>query len=376
MTSLHTPLCDMLEIEYPILLAGMGGGRDDFMPSPPALAAAVSNAGGLGVMGCGSRKLETIEWCIREFRRLSDRPLGIDLISPATLAEAKAPTKAEQREVIKRDYPAHWQFVSELYDRFEITKIDLPTELEEEPPQSWDLIRQQAEVVFDHKVPVVVAGQGDPGIIVERAHDVGMKLGGMVGAVRHARRQKAAGVDFIVAQGTEAGGHTGNVATFPLIPQVVDEVAPIPVMAAGGIATGRHVAAALTLGAQAVWVGTAFLVAEENEIRDVHQEQILDARSERFMASKYPTGKQSRSLDNPLKHAWEESGLPALQMPFQGILMEQFGRSAEAAERWDLDTGPGGQVGGMLKERKPARQIVEEMLAEAEETLDRLRTYR
>ena len=376
MTSLHTPLCDMLGIENPIVLAGMGGGRDDFMPSPPALAAAVSNAGGLGVMGCGSRKLETIEWCIREFRRLSDRPLGIDLIFPATLAEAKAPTKAEQRELIKRDYPAHWQFVDGLYDQFEVKRVELSAALQEEPPQSWDLIRKQAEVVFDNNVPIIVAGQGDPGIIVKRGHDVGMVLGGMVGAVRHARRQKAAGVDFVVAQGTEAGGHTGNVATFPLVPQVVDEVAPTPVMAAGGVANGRHVAAALSLGAQAVWVGTAFLVAEENHIRDVHQDQILEAPSERFIASKYPTGKQSRSLENPIKHAWLESGLPALMMPLQGILMEEFDRSAEADERWDLITGPGGQAGGMLKERKPAKRIVEEMLAEAEETLDRLQTYR
>ena len=262
MPSLHTPLCDILEIEYPIVLAGMGGGRDDFMPSPPALAAAVSNAGGLGVMGCGSRKLETIEWCIREFRKLSDRPFGIDLIFPATLAEAKAPTKAEQREIIRREHPEHWQFVESLYERFEIQKTALSTALEEEPPQSWDLIKKQAEVVFDNQTPIVVAGQGDPALIVDRAREVGMKLGGMVGAVRHARRQKAAGVDFVVAQGTEAGGHTGNIATFPLVPQVADEIAPTPVMAAGGIASGRHVAAALALGAQAVWVGTAFLVAE------------------------------------------------------------------------------------------------------------------
>ena len=376
MPSLHTPLCDILEIEYPIVLAGMGGGRDDFMPSPPALAAAVSNAGGLGVMGCGSRKLETIEWCIREFRRLSDRPFGIDLIFPATLAEAKAPTKAEQREIIRREHPEHWQFVESLYERFEIQKTALSTALEEEPPQSWDLIKKQAEVVFDNQTPIVVAGQGDPALIVDRARDVGMKLGGMVGAVRHARRQKAAGVDFVVAQGTEAGGHTGNIATFPLVPQVADEIAPTPVMAAGGIASGRHVAAALALGAQAVWVGTAFLVAEENRIRDVHQQQIIESPSERFMASKYPTGKQSRSIENPIKHAWAESGLPALMMPLQGILMEQFGLSAEAAERWDLVTGPGGQAGGMLTERKPARQIFDEMLAETEETLDRIQAYR
>jgi nitronate monooxygenase len=373
MAGLRTPMSDMLGIEHPVILAGMSLGQDDGMPSPPRLAAAVTNAGGLGTMGCGSRKPETIEWCIREFRKLSSGPFGIDLLLPATMADMEVSTKAEMRARIATDYPEHVAFVNGMMEKYNLANVALKKD--DEPAMTQAQLRKQFEVVLDHKVPVFVAGLGDPSWVVPLAREQGMKVGGMVGAPRHAARQKAAGVDFVGAQGTEAGGHTGNIATFPLIPQVVDAIAPIPVMAAGGIGSGRQVAAALSLGAQAVWCGSAFLVAEENDIPTQHQDQILGGRSEDFTTSKYGTGKQARGFKSPVKEDWEKSGLQPLPMPLQSILMDPLTESARQAVRWDVDAASGGQVGGMLTKRRPASEILLEMVSEAEETIARMKSF-
>lgn len=371
MPSLKTPLCDMFGIEYPVLLAGMSLGMDNAMPSPPRLAAAVTNAGGLGVMGCGSRKPETIDWCIREFRKLSSGPVGIDLLLPATMATMEAAeTKAQVRERIARDYPKHTAFVQELVKEYNLPEADLQ---DDEEAMSPELLRKEFEVVMDHKIPVFVAGLGDPSMIVDQARAQGMKVGGVVGAVRHAQRQNAAGVDFMIAQGTEAGGHTGNIATFPLVPQVVDTAAPTPVLAAGGIGNGRQIAASFALGAQGVWIGSAFLVAEENDIPLEHQEQIVAGRSDDFTLTKYRTGKQSRSFKSPVKDAWSQSGLEPLPMPLQGILMERVYNASRQVGRLELDSATAGQVGGMLTKRRPAKEILEEMVREAEETIQAMK---
>ena len=371
MERLTTPLTDLLGIKYPILLAGMSLGMDDRMPSPPRLAAAVTDAGGLGVMGCGSRKPDTIDRCIKDFKQLTSGPLGIDLLLPATMAEMGAQdTKAMVRERLERDHPQHVGFVKELIQENDLPEVELSDDAEAMSP---DLLRRQFEVVADHNVPVFVAGLGDPAMIMDVARAHGMKVGGVVGAVRHAQRQQAAGVDFMIAQGTEAGGHTGNIATFPLVPQVVDTVAPTPVLAAGGVGSGRHIAAALALGGQGVWVGSAFLVAEENGIPIEHQEQIVGSRSEDFTLTKFNTGKQSRSYRTPVKEAWAASGLEPLPMPLQGILMEPLYAGARQTGRLDIDAASAGQVGGMLKARRPAREILLDMVNEAEETIERMR---
>lgn len=372
MSSIHTPLCDMFEIEHPIVMAGMSLGMDDAMPSPPKLAAAVTNAGGLGVMGCGSRKPETIDWCIREFKKLSSGPFGIDLLLPVTMGTgAKTETKAEIRGRLERDYPKHVAFVKDLVKEYDLPEIDLDDS--EEEAMTQDLLKKEFEVVLDHKVPVFVAGLGDPSWVVPLARAQGMKVGGVVGAVRHAQRQKEADVDFMVAQGTEGGGHTGNIATFPLVPQVVDAAAPLPVLAAGGIGNGRQIAASFVLGAQAVWIGSAFLVAEENEIPLEHQEQIIKGSSPDFSLSKYRTGKQSRSFKSPIKDAWAVSGLDPLPMPLQGILMEPVYKASRSIGIMDLDTATAGQVGGMITERKPAKDIVDRLVAETHEALEKMK---
>ncbi|MBI4233588.1 MAG: nitronate monooxygenase [Chloroflexi bacterium] len=363
---LRTPLCDMLGIEYPILLAGMGGDA-----TPPRLVAAVTNLGGLGVMGDkgGPGNVDDLDRAIREVKRLvGGKPFGVDLLLPATMAEVGVKSTHEVFRDLERSHPRHVAFVRQLLRDFNLPEVDF----EDMAVASIEQTNKKLDVIFDHKVPVFAAALGDPAIMTERARKQGMKVIGMAGAVRHARRHVAAGVDIIAAQGTEAGGHTGNIATFVLVPQVVDAVAPRPVLAAGGIGSGRHVAAALALGAQGVWAGTLFLTAEETGIRPEHQQQILGARSEDFTVSKFSTGKQNRGFHNAIKEAWAKSGLESLPMPLQGIVQAPLNAALKAAGRTEMLYNPAGQVGGMLAKCRPAREIFTELVNDAIESIERL----
>ncbi|MBI4336199.1 MAG: nitronate monooxygenase [Chloroflexi bacterium] len=366
---LRTGLCDLLHIEYPILLAGMAtrGG----WATPPKLVAAVSNAGGLGVLGATGMTPSQMRQCIREIRQLTDKPFGVDLLLPARLEEA-GETRSQARERVRREYPQHWAFARSLMERFGLPEAETA---EHEEVMSPAYLRQQVEVVLQERVPVFAAALGDPAWLVPQAHAQGMLVIGMAGSVRNAQRQVGAGVDIVVAQGHEAGGHTGRIPTFPLVPQVVDAVRPKPVVAAGGIADGRGVAAALALGAVGAWVGTAFLVAQESEIHQHYKEGILKAASEDFVVSRTYTGKTARTLKNAVIEAWTKSGLEPLPMPLQGVLMEDLASAALRAGRHDLVFQPAGQIGGMLKETKPAARIMEELVTGAVETLEALRRH-
>jgi NAD(P)H-dependent flavin oxidoreductase YrpB (nitropropane dioxygenase family) len=358
-------------MEYPIILAGMAvGGGQDTAPTPIKLVAEVSNAGGLGILGNNFQSPDEMDAGIKELRRLiGDRAFGVDFLLPATRAEVTASSKRDLYQQVARDYPGHVAVVQELLKEHGLDAA----EISEGEPMSTDLLNRQIEVVLDNHVPIFAAATGEPpDWFIERGHANGMKFIGMCGAVRHARRHVAANVDIITAQGTEAGGHTGNISTFVLVPQLVDEVAPRPVLAAGGIGSGRHVAAALALGAQGVWVGTAFLVAEENNIPDAHKEQILGGRSDEFVLSKFSSGKQQRGYHNVVKEAWASSGLDPLPMPLQGLIQEPLTRAAKAAGRWDLIGNPSGQVSGMLTEQRPAKEILMNMVNEAEDVIERM----
>ena len=320
-------------------------------------------------MGDSFPDLDQLDAGIKELRRLvGDRPFGVDFLLPVTRAELTSSNKEDVYAQIERDYPKHVAVVESLIKEHGLERGALsPSE-----PMTTDLVNRKIEVLLDNRVPVFAAALGDPGFVTERAHAQGMKVIGMVGSVRHAERQVAANVDIITAQGTEAGGHTGYISTFVLVPQIVDVAAPRPVLAAGGVGSGRHLAAALSLGAQGVWVGTAFLMAEETNIPDAHQQQIISGAASQFTVSKFASGKQMRSYHNVVKEAWEQSGLPPLQMPLQGLVQEPFSQAARAAGRWDLISNPSGQIGGMLKERLPAKQILMDMVEEARETIGSL----
>lgn len=364
---LHTPLCDFLGIDYPIVLAGMSsGGGQASAATPVKLVAEVTNAGGLGVMGDSFADLDQLDAGIKELRRLvGDRPFGVDFLLPATRAELTSSNKEDVYAQIERDYPKHVAVVESLIKEHGLERGALSAS----EPMTTDLLNRKIEVLLDNRVPVFAAGLGDPAFMTERAHAQGMKVIGMVGAVRHAERQVAANVDIITAQGSEAGGHTGYISTFVLVPQIVDVAAPRPVLAAGGVGSGRHLAAALSLGAQGVSVGTAFLMAEETNLPDALQQQIISGASSQFTVGKFSSGKQMRSYHNVVKEAWEQSGLQPLQMPLQGLVQEPFSQAAKAAGRWDLIANPSGQIGGTLKERRPAKQIFMDIVEEARETI-------
>jgi NAD(P)H-dependent flavin oxidoreductase YrpB (nitropropane dioxygenase family) len=256
-------------------------------------------------MGCGSRKPETIDWCIREFKKLSSGPFGIDLLLPVTMGTgAKTETKAEIRARLVKDYPKHVAFVQDLVKEYDLPEIDL--EDSEEEAMTQDLLRKEFEVVLDHKVPVFVAGLGDPSWVVPLARAQGMKVGGVVGAVRHAQRQKEADVDFMVAQGTEGGGHTGKIGTMALVPQVVDAV-KIPVVAAGSIIDGRGLAAALAFGAVGVWVGTRFIMSTEAHAHQDAKDHMLDASIEDTIITRSYTGKPCRCIQNDRIKRFEDN---------------------------------------------------------------------
>lgn len=365
---LRTPICELLGIRLPILQAGMGIYKG--VVTTPELVAAVSNAGGLGCLGATGLEPGELRRAIRRIRSLTDKPFGVDLIIPSKLS-TRTGTREEIRAEIREKHPAHWELVQRIFRDQGIAPrtIDMEYSLTEE------MTRAQSDVVFEESVPLFVIALGDPAALMDRARAAGTKVAGLAGSVGNARRQLEAGVDFVIAQGSEAGGHVGVVPTFPLLPQVVDAAGSTPVVAAGGIADGRGVAAALALGAQAAWCGTAFLFAEEANVHPAHRAQLEAGRSEDFVSSRVFTGKSSRTFHNEIHKAWAASKLEPLPMPHQKVLMEDFLDAARAAGRLDVVSNPSGQVAGMLKERLPAARIVERMAAQAEEVIRRCSGY-
>jgi NAD(P)H-dependent flavin oxidoreductase YrpB (nitropropane dioxygenase family) len=225
------------------------------------------------------------------------------------------------------------------------------------------------EVVLEEGVPVFASGLGSPAPFAEALTANGTTVLALVGNVRAARQVAAGGADFVVAQGTEAGGHTGRIGTLALLPQVMDAVAPTPVIAAGGVASGRALAGVLAMGAVGGWCGTAFLVAEEANQPDLQQQRILDAAAEDTIVTRLYSGKTMRNIRNPLIEAWEARGLQALPMGLQAFLIRDLLHSVRGAGRHDLLMNAAGQTAGMLTRKRPAAEILEEMVGEAAEIL-------
>jgi len=201
----------------------------------------------------------------------------------------------------------------------------------------------------------------------------GIRLASLVGSPEHALRQRDAGVDLIVAQGTEAGGHTGTIATMVLTPQIVDLVAPIPVLAAGGIATGRQMAAAMALGAAGVWCGSVWLCTAQSDAPPEVKRKILAARSQDAVISRAYSGKPSRVLKSAWTDAWAAAGAPEpLMMPLQSLLTKEAMMRVTRANAEVLASYPAGQVIGQMRSETTVRQIFYDMLVEFADTVDRL----
>ncbi len=368
---LHSPLCDLLGIEVPIVLAGMGGG------STPELAAAVSNAGGLGILGaaaCSPTQLK--EWIART-RKLTSKPFGVDTLLPASVSRGGEPGKSSGPSPLDQ-IAEYVKFAREF-----LAKEGLEAPAASSAPSdglaprgsralfSKDFFEAQMQVVIDEEVPVYAAGLGDPGPYIEKLHATGTVVMAVVGAVRHARKVASSGVDVIVAQGHDAGGHNSPIGTMALIPQVVDAAAErgIPVLAAGGIGDGRAIAASLMLGAQGVWVGTRFLASTEAGIADFQKQAIVESSEENTVVSKSVTGKPARLIRSKWTDAFAESGLPALPMPLQSIVSGPVLAAGMAARRMDIVPGFAGQIVGLIKEVKPAAELMRDLIRETEAAL-------
>ncbi len=306
---LHTPVCDQLGIRYPIVLAGMGG------LSLHRLVAAVSNAGGLGVLGGATLGPEELRAEIRRTRELTDRPFGVDLLAP------------------------------------------IP-----------DLIRPHIQVLFEEDVRIFVAGLAVPKEFIDEMHQRGILVVVMTGRVRHAQKAVEAGADVVVAQGTEAGGHTGEIGALALVPQVVDAVR-VPVLAAGGIADGRQLVAALALGAQGVVMGTRFIATPEAQAAPSYREAILQATEADTVRTRCYTGKPARTIRNRYVEEWENRQNEIRPFPFQALQSAAQGLMNYMGLGGDVDPDrcfmPAGQGAGLVHEVKPAADVMAEIVAEA-----------
>ena len=320
-------VCEMLGIEFPIV--AFTHCRD--------VVAAVTKAGGLGVLGAAGHTPEELDIDLRWIAdEVGDRPYGVDIIVPAKYVgkEDGGLKRSELKELIPQ---AHRDFVDDIMRRY-----DVPPLLEEErrrdagddsAPMTYDQAVPLMDVAFAHRIGLIVNALGaPPPDMVERAHSQGVQVAALAGKAAHAVRHVAAGVDLVIAQGHEAGGHTGEIGTMVLVPEVVDAVAPIPVLAAGGIGGGRQMAASLALGAEGVWCGSVWLTTAEAETHPLVKEKFLAATSSDTLRSRSRTGKPARQLRSAWTEEWDSAASPGtLPMPLQPMLIAEASRRIDRA---------------------------------------------
>jgi len=319
----NPPLCQRLKIKYPIFQAGMG------FVAHAELAAAVSNAGGLGCLGSGSMSAAELKEQIRRCRDLTDRPFAVDVL----FAEVKS-------DPSERDTVRYTGNVQRLID-----------------------------VTFAEKIPVIVSGLGNPAGIVEQAHRDGAIVMSLCGNVEQARKLEKSGIDVIIAQGHEAGGHTGRIGTLTLVPQIADAVR-VPVLAAGGIADGRGLVAAIALGAEGVWMGTRFIATLEAFAHVNYKNKIIEIDEEGTTITRCHSGKPCRLIRNQFTDSWIGRESEIQPFPLQsmrvGFKLAEVARYEGKIEEGGLACG---QSAGLVRSIKPAAQIVRDVMEEAEAAL-------
>ncbi len=381
--ALKSRICEMLNIQYPILLAGMGGA------SVPRLAAAVSNAGGLGILGAAACSPDELRRWIEEIRSLTDMPFGVDTLLPASVQRGAKPQSGGADLDPTALLPEYKQFASEFMAQEGLerpAKSSMFSEMGEQGteksskkgPQifSKEFFEAQMEVVIEEKVPVYAAGLGNPAPWMDRLHANGTKVMAVVGAVKHAVQVVNSGIDLIVAQGHDGGGHNSPIGTMALIPQVVDAVAGrIPVLGAGGISDGRGIAAAFMLGAEGAWIGTAFLATEEAGIEHYQKEVIAESGDDDTMVSRSVTGKPARLIRNKWSQAWVDAKKEPLPMPYQSMVAGPVLAAGTAAKRKDIAPGFAGQGMGLIKAVRPAADVMADLAADAEDALGRAKQF-
>jgi len=353
-TSLRTPVCDQFGIEYPIF---------GFAHDIPTVAA-ITNAGGLGVYGATRRFPHEIRDELAQIRSLvGDKPFGVDLVLPPGMPEHNS------REAIEAHIPdEHRQFVQSIIDKYDVPEPSGPG-MRTRFIRSAEIEAEQLEAVFESDVDLFACGIGAPRPAVDKAHELGKLTAALIGSPRHVPRALDAGVDLIVAQGYDAGAHTGPIGTFTLVPQIVDLAGDVPVLAAGGVATGRHLAASLAMGAQGVWTGTMWLTSTEHaaHMEPALVDKLLAATSADTVVTRSESGKTFRQIRSSWSDEWEADGAPKpLKMPYQDVLVgDLLGAIQEHAVEPLLHSGAGQGI-GYADRLRPVEEIMGSLLREAE----------
>ena len=370
---MKTPICDMLGIDLP--LVAFSHCRD--------VVAAVTNAGGFGVLGASMHSPEELE---HELAWIDDhihgRPYGADILVPEKYeGKGQGLDAAAINAMIGQE---HRDFVAAL-----LSEHGIPADVAPGAPGlprssiSEEAGEQLLDVAFRHPIALIASALGTPpGYMIERARKAGVPIAALVGAREHAIRQVNAGVDILVAAGTEAGGHCGEVTTMVLVPEVIEAIKPIravPVLAAGGIVTGRQIAAAIALGAAGAWTGSVWLTTDEAETAPYTKQKMIAATSRDTIRSRSRTGKPSRQLKSDWTAAWEGDKSPgALPMPLQSLLSEPVMRRVDVlAQRGnkgaqELATYWVGQGVGLMNKATTVRDVIYEMAQDYAEAAERL----
>jgi len=335
-----------------------------------------SRAGGMGVLGAAWMTPDELEVSLKWIDdHVEGKPYGVDVVFPGTFAALEDERDPEQ--ILPRE---HRDFVRELIDRANIPPLpaaDAATFAREHAGKMKMTPRdseRSLQIALQHPVKFVVGAMGvPPKHVIDAVHERGIKVGALVGSLKHAIKQRDAGTDVLIAQGSEAGGHVGKVSSLVLWPQIVDAVAPMPVLAAGGIGRGRQFAAAMALGAAGIWCGSIWLGSRESELSPDMKEQLFHATSEDAIVSRALTGKPCRILRSEYTDAWDRQDAPRpLTFPLQSILAGEPLRRAERARRLEYWTYAIGQIVGDMKSETTVRQIFADLLTEYVAAVDQV----
>lgn len=339
----------------------------------PAVAAAISRAGGFGVLGAvrytaPDHLKRDLDWLDAH---AGGRPYGLDVVMPAKKVEGV--TEADVEAMIPE---GHRTFVEDTLARYGVPP------LAEGEPAGWritgwmeQVARNQLDVAFDYPIRLLANALGSPPPdVIARAHDRGVLVAALAGSARHARKHAEAGIDIVVAQGYEAGGHTGDIASMVLVPEVVEAVDPLPVLAAGGIGSGQQAAAAFALGAQGVWLGSVWLTVDEAELPSpVLIDKLLAAGSGDTVRSRALTGKPARQLRTEWTDAWDDPNGPGtLPMPLQGLLVADAISRIQRHEVEPLLGTPVGQIVGRMNSRRSVQAVLDDLTRGFEKAVDRV----
>ncbi|MEY2430312.1 MAG: hypothetical protein QOC92_37 [Acidimicrobiaceae bacterium] len=360
-------LVDMFGIEFPIF--AFSHCRD--------VVAAVTNSGGMGVLGALAFSPEQLELELKWIdEHVDGRPYGVDVVMPVKTVDRDAGLDdvsdigAKLREFISQD---HWDYVDKILADHGVDVSDDADVLEEGAGMGAGVLgwteatgAPQIEIALSHPISLLASALGPPPkAAIDQAHEQGVKIAALIGRVEQAVRDVQQGVDIIIAQGYEAGGHTGEVASMVLVPDVVDAIAPVPVLAAGGVGSGRQMAAAMALGADGVWTGSSWLTTIENDYGGVVTEKLLAATSTDTVRSRAFTGKPARQLRTAWTDAWDSPDSPGtLPMPLQFILNAYANRKMGANPPRELVGMPVGQIVSRMNSVRTTKQVVLEMIDE------------